>query len=78
MLFAMVTLKVTRFGNSSGVILPREVLVRLRVEQGDTVYLTETPNGFEISPYDRAFAEEMAAARGVMRRYRNALRELAE
>ena len=52
-------------------------MARLRVGKGDTVCLTETPNGFEISPYDAAFAEEMDAARGVMRRFRNALRELA-
>jgi putative addiction module antidote len=58
MVFDMVTLKVTRVGNSAGVILPREVLARLRVEKGGTVCLTETPNGFEISHYDPAFAED--------------------
>jgi len=74
----MVKLRVTTIGNSAGVILPKEVLARLRVDKGDTVSLTETPNGFEISPYSPEFAEEMDAARLVMRRYRNALHELAE
>ena len=75
----MLKLRVTTIGNSVGVVLPREVLARLRVGKGDTISLTETLNGFEISPYSPEFAEEMGTlARVVMRKYRNALHELAE
>ena len=71
-------LKVTTVGNSAGVVLPKEVLARLKVGKGDSLYLTETPGGYVLAPYDPAFEEEMAAARRVMKRYRNALRELAK
>jgi putative addiction module antidote len=74
----MFKLKVTTVGNSTGVILPKEVLAKMQVEEGDNLYLTETANGFEISPYDPEFAEEMETARQVMKQYRNALRELAK
>lgn len=74
----MHALKITTIGNSSGVVLPKDVLAKLKVEKGDTLYLTETPRGFEISAYDPDFAATMEAARGVMRKYRNALRELAK
>ena len=46
---SMLALKITKVGNSAGLLLPREALAKLRVEQGDTVYLTETPDGFRIS-----------------------------
>lgn len=74
----MLKVKVTTVGNSVGVVLPKEVLARLHVVKGDTLCVTETPNGIELSPYDADFEEDMAAARKVMRRYRNALRELAK
>ena len=45
-------LKITSIGNSAGVILPKEVLEKLRVGKGDTLFLTETPMGFELSPLD--------------------------
>ena len=70
--------KVTTVGNSAGVVLPKEVLAKLRVRKGDTLYLSETPDGIELSAYDPEFDREMAMARTVMRRYRNALRKLAE
>ncbi len=73
----MLTLKITKVGNSSGLLLPKEALAKLRVEQGDTVYLTETPDGYRITPYDPDFARQMALARKIMRQHRNALRELA-
>ena len=73
----MLTLKITKVGNSSGLLLPKEALAKLRVEQGDTVYLTETPDGYRITPYDPDFARQMALARKIMRKHRNALRELA-
>jgi putative addiction module antidote len=70
--------KVTTVGNSAGVVLPKEVLAKMRVQKGDSLYLRETPDGVELSAYDPEFDREMATARTVMRRYRNALRKLAE
>jgi putative addiction module antidote len=74
----MPKLKVTTVGSSLGVVLPKDMLARLKVAKGDALSVTETPNGYEISPYDPDFEVEMAAARAVMRRYRNALRQLAK
>ena len=74
----MVSLKITTVGNSIGVVLPKEVLARLRAEKGDTLYATETPNAIELSAYNRAFAEQMDAAEAVMREDRDVLKKLAE
>ena len=74
----MIALKVTTIGNSSGVILPREVLDKLKVRKGDTVYLVETPEGFRITPYDEEFARQMEAADRIMREDRDVLRALAK
>lgn len=72
------TLKITTIGNSVGVVLPREILERLRVEKGDTLYATETPNGIELTPFDEDFAEQIKLAERVMREDRDVLRKLAE
>jgi putative addiction module antidote len=69
--------KVTTVGSSAGVVLPKELLAKLRVQKGDTLYVSETADGIELSPYDPAFEQEIETARTVMRRYRNALRQLA-
>ncbi|WP_142849627.1 AbrB/MazE/SpoVT family DNA-binding domain-containing protein [Telmatospirillum sp. J64-1] len=74
----MYKLKLTAVGNSSGVILPKDVLAKLKVEKGDVVYLTETPDGFRITPYDPAFETQMDEARRIMKKRRAALRELAK
>ncbi len=74
----MLTLKVRKVGNSLGVTLPQEAASRLRVAEGDTLYLTEAPDGFRLTSYDPEFEEQMTVARRVMRKYRNALRELAK
>ena len=74
----MVAIKLRSIGNSVGAVLPREVLARLRVGEGDTVYLTEAPEGYRITPYSPAFEDQMKAARSVMRRRRNVLRALAK
>lgn len=58
--------------------MPRSILERLRVEKGDTLYVMETPNGIELTPYDAEFDKQMEAARIVMREDRDALRKLAE
>lgn len=75
----MVELKVRRFGNSLGVILPREVIGRLRTEDGQPLYLIETPDGgYRLTPYDPAFEQKMAKAEDLMARYRNTLHVLAQ
>jgi putative addiction module antidote len=74
----MVKLKVTTIGSSAGIVLPKDVLSRLRVAKGDTVFLTESPDGFRITSYDPEFEEDMTLARQVMRKRRNLLRELAK
>lgn len=74
----MLALKVTQIGNSVGVVLPKEAVSRLKVGKGDVVYLTEAVDGYRITPYNPGFAEQMEAARGIMRRRRDALRELAK
>jgi putative addiction module antidote len=70
--------KVSQIGNSIGLILPKEAAARLKIKKGDNVFLTETPNGYSISPYDPEFEAQMIAARQGMAEYRNALRELAK
>ena len=70
--------KVIGIGNSAGIIVPKEMLSRLRIEKGDTVYLSETPAGLTVTPYDEEFALKMQATDRVIRRYRDALKKLAE
>ena len=74
----MTALKLTQIGNSVGVILPKEILRRLKLEKGDTVFVTDVANGITLSPYDAEFEEQMTAARDVMKRRRQVLRELAK
>jgi putative addiction module antidote len=71
-------LKITSIGNSAGVILPKEVLEKLRVGKGDTLFLTETPTGFELSPLDEKIQRQMDVAERVMRDNRNLLHKLAQ
>jgi putative addiction module antidote len=71
-------LKVTKIGNSLGVILPRELLIRLRLDKGDSLFITETPEGFRMSALDPQFAEQMHTARALMRKRRNVLNELSK
>lgn len=72
-----IAVKVTTVGNSVGIVLPKEVLSRLHVEKGDSLYVTETPDGVQLTPYEQDFAAEMEAARRVMRKNRDVLRKLA-
>ena len=75
----MVTLKVRRFGNSLGVVLPKEVVTRLNTQDGAPLYLTETPDGgYQLVPYDPDFQAKMAKAEEIMRRYPDALHALAQ
>ena len=74
----MATLKLKAVGNSTGVILPKEVLAKLHVEKGDLLFVVETANGIELTPYDPEFEHQMEAARKVMKARRGVLRELAK
>jgi putative addiction module antidote len=72
------TAKIIAIGNSAGIILPKETLARLKVEKGDTLYITETSSGIRLVPLDEGFAVQMEAAREVMRENRDVLQRLAE
>lgn len=72
------TLKLTTVGNSVGLIMPKDLLEKLRVDKGDILYVTETPQGVELSAYNPEFARVMEAAEKVMREDRDVLRELAK
>ncbi len=74
----MTTLTVRRIGSSLGVILPQEAAKTLNVSEGDRLILTEGPDGMKITPYDPEFERQVQAAEKCIRKYRNALRELAK
>ena len=74
----MSALKLTQIGNSVGVILPKEVLARLKLVKGDTVYITEHPDGVRLSPNNPVFELQLDAARNIMKKRRAVLRELAK
>ncbi|MGY0195645.1 AbrB/MazE/SpoVT family DNA-binding domain-containing protein [Leptothrix sp. BB-4] len=74
----MHALKLTQIGNSVGVILPKEMLARLKLEKGDTVYVTEAPDGVRLTPHDPVFEAQMKAAREVMKSRRAVLHALAK
>jgi putative addiction module antidote len=71
--------KVRKIGNSYGIVLPKEALHAMKVKEGDVLYLTEAPScSLRVTPDRAGFAEKMRIAQDLMRRYRNALRELAK
>ena len=74
----MTALKLTQIGNSVGVILPKEVLARLKLGKGDTVFVTDATNGITLTPYSTEFDTQMTAARQIMKQRRLVLRELAK
>jgi putative addiction module antidote len=71
-------IKITTVGNSAGIVLPKELLARLRVDKGDVLYATELPDGVKLSAFDPKVATQMEAAERVMRKRRALLRKLAE
>ncbi|HKA41742.1 MAG TPA: AbrB/MazE/SpoVT family DNA-binding domain-containing protein [Burkholderiales bacterium] len=71
-------LKITTVGNSAGVILPRELLSRLRVAKGDSLYATELPDGVKLTPFDPELAGQMEVAERIMRKRRALLNKLAK
>ena len=72
------TAKILTIGSSSGIVLTKEVMARLKVKKGDLLYISETANGIELAPYDREFADQMKAAEYVMNKHRDVLKMLAE
>jgi putative addiction module antidote len=75
----VVKLKVRKFGNSLGVVLPREVINRLQTGDGEPLFLIEAPEGgYRLTAYDPQFEKKMAKADDIIRRYRNALHVLAK
>jgi putative addiction module antidote len=71
-------LKITKVGNSAGLLLPKEALAKLRASQGDTVFLTETADGLRITPYDPDFERQVDILQKAAKKRRNVLRKLAE
>ena len=71
-------LKITTIGNSAGVILPRELLARLRLGKGDALFAVETPDGLRLTTYDPTLAAQMEVAEQVMRKRRALLHQLAQ
>ena len=74
----MYKLKIRKIGNSAGVTLPKQALADLKVQEGDTLILTETPDGFKVTPYDETFEAGMKAFERTRSKFRNAFRELAK
>lgn len=70
--------KVTTVGSSVGIVLPKEILNRLHVEKGDTIYITDSPDGVRLTAYDAEFARNLDAMEQVMRENRDVLKRLAE
>jgi putative addiction module antidote len=74
----MYALKLTQVGNSVGAIFPKELLARLKLEKGDELYVTESPDGLRITLHNPQFEAQMKAAREIMKKRRAVLRELAK
>jgi len=71
-------LKLRQIGNSVGLVIPKEELAKFKLGVDDTLYLTNTPDGFHLTPYEPEFERQMEIARKVMKKHRNVLRELAK
>ena len=75
----MIELKVRKFGNSLGVVLPKEAINRLHTGDGELLFLIEAADGgYRLTPYDPAFEKKMAKAEDIIGRYRNTLHVLAK
>ena len=74
----MSALKLTQIGNSVGVIFPKELLTRLKVEKGDTVFWTEAANGVTLTPYNPELEEQLQAGREFMHEFRDTFHQLAK
>ena len=74
----MTALKLTSFGTSTGAVIPKEMLIRLKVEKGDILYAIETAEGYLLTPYDPAIDEQLKTGREFMKRNRNTFKALAK
>ena len=74
----MITLKLTTVGTSTGAVIPKEMLARLKVQKGDTLYAIETPDGYLLTPYDPAIEEQLKAGQDFMKTYRDTFKALAK
>lgn len=74
----MTVLKLTQIGNSVGVILPKEVLARLKVDKGDRLFLTEATDGVLLTPYDPTIEEQLRLGREFMHEFRDTFHQLAK
>jgi putative addiction module antidote len=74
----MHVLKLTQIGNSVGAVFPRELLAQLKLDKGDALYVTESPDGLRITTHNPEFAQQMQAAKDIMKRRRAVLHELAK
>jgi putative addiction module antidote len=74
----MSEVKITSIGNSAGIILSKEILAKLRARKGDTLYMTETADGWLLRPYNAKLAKAMEIAESIMREERDILKKLAD
>ena len=74
----MIKLKARAVGNSIGFTLPQEAIQNLKIKSGDSLYLTDSPDGYRLTPYNPDFARQMEKSESLMRRYKDALRQLAK
>ena len=74
----MTTIRIRDVGNSLGIVLPKELIARLRVSKGDKLFVQETVDGIRLTPYDPEFQQQMEIAQMVMREDRDALRALSK
>jgi len=74
----MTTLKLTAIGTSTGMVIPKEMLARMKLTRGDVVHVVETPDGYLLTPYDPKVAEQVEAGREFMKEYRDTFKVLAK
>lgn len=74
----MNALKLITIGTSTGAVIPKEMLTRLKVAKGDVLYAVEAVGGYFLTPYDPAIAEQLAAGEQFMKQYRETFKALAE
>ena len=74
----VVALKLTAMGTSTGAVIPKEMLARLKVSKGDTLFAVETPSGYLLTPYDPTVEEQLSLGREFMADYRETFRTLAK
>ena len=72
------TLKLTKIGTSTGIVIPKEMLSRLKVEKGDNLFAIETPEGYLLTPYDPAVEEQLKLGREFIKEYRETFKVLAK